>query len=292
MIMPRDKPPEKKRKPSKARPSARPEPPPAKDLLRAIERQLHAEGSIDQNAAYEAQQLIYEAMEAASDERETELILQALQLDPTNVDALLRIAQTSPLTGDEYLAVLREIVALGEKNLGPANFREMRGQFWGFVETRPYMRARAELADTLLQHGLRQEAVSEWEAMLELNPNDNQGVRYWLLSGYLTLGRLEDAQRLLAKYPDEGDYNAVFAWGKVLERYLNEDLPGAVTALQAARKQNPFMEDYLKGRRKNSASAPDCYAPGSAEEAACYAAMVCMAWRQQSDSLIWLKGQP
>ena len=35
--------------------------------------------------------------------------------------------------------------------LGPRGFKQYAGHFWGFLETRPYMRARAGLAGTLLQ---------------------------------------------------------------------------------------------------------------------------------------------
>jgi hypothetical protein len=73
--------------------------------------------------------------------------------------------------------------------------------------------------------------------MLELNPGDNQGIRYLLLPAVLTLNRLEAARKLFEAYPGDLEFNAVFAWGWVLERFLTEDLPGAVAALAAARNK-------------------------------------------------------
>ena len=44
-------------------------------------------------------------------------------------------------------------VEAGEQALGPEGFEEYAGRFWGFLETRPYMRARAGLAAALLKLG-------------------------------------------------------------------------------------------------------------------------------------------
>ena len=59
-------------------------------------------------------------------------------------------------------------------------FKQYAGHFWGFLETRPYMRARAGLAGTLLKLGDIDGAVGHYRDMLKLNPNDNQGIRYVL----------------------------------------------------------------------------------------------------------------
>ncbi|HXY17585.1 MAG TPA: tetratricopeptide repeat protein [Gaiellaceae bacterium] len=76
-------------------------------------------------------------------------------------------------------------VAAGERALGPRIFAEGAGYFWGLVETRPYMRARAALAALLWKLGRREEALEHARELLRLNPNDNQGIRYqqakWLL---------------------------------------------------------------------------------------------------------------
>jgi predicted SpoU family rRNA methylase len=64
--------------------------------------------------------------------------------------------------------------------------------------------------------------------------SSNQGVRYALLSTLLALGRLEGVRKVFEGYSGEFEFNAVFAWGKVLERFLSGDLLGASTALAAA----------------------------------------------------------
>src|SRR5581483_4513429 len=250
-----------------------------KSLMISMERHLSSTARVSEKQAFEAQQLFYDAMAATTAKEQEKLIHKVLNLDPTNVDALLYAAQNSGLSGELHIEVLRKIVALGEKNLGPKAFKEFAGAFWGFIETRPYMRAREILAEQLRAAGRIDEAIAEWEAMLKLNPNDNQGVRYNLLPCYLMLKRLDKAGQLFAKYDGEYLYSAVFSWGRVLERLLLEDFPGAKKALTVSRKQNQHMEAYLKGNRKPPKRSPEVYAPGSKEEAVCFAEPLSEAWK-------------
>ena len=53
--------------------------------------------------------------------------------------------------------------------------------------------------------------MAEIEGLLELNPNDNQGMRYLLMGAYLAMNRLDGARRLFEKY-DERPYTATWAW--------------------------------------------------------------------------------
>ncbi len=56
------------------------------------------------------------------------------------------IAGTENLTDAEIEGRLRHADAAGQRSLGKRVFKECRGHFCGFVETRPYLRARTELA--------------------------------------------------------------------------------------------------------------------------------------------------
>ncbi|MDB6067404.1 MAG: hypothetical protein JWR26_3612 [Pedosphaera sp.] len=259
--------------------------------LQSLERHLSRTARVTDKKAYEAQQLVYDAWEAATDEEQQALILRALEIDPTNVDALLRVADYAGVKGEAEIELLRKVVAIGEKSLGPKAFKEFAGAFWGFIETRPYMRARVRLAEVLRMAGRMDEAVAEYQAMLELNPNDNQGVRFSLLPCLLTLNRLKEARKLFKKYPQEFEFNAVFAWGRVLERFLSEDPAGATVALAGARKQNRHMQIYVKGHRKLPREMPEAYAPGSKEEAICFAENVRAAWASHPAALKWLEAQ-
>jgi len=219
------------------------------------------------------------------------LLEKALKLDSGNVDVLLALFRHENLSPADEIEFLRKLVKLAETRLGPKAFKEFAGAFWGFHETRPYMRAREMLAEHLRVAGQVEEAIAEWQAMLELNPGDNQGVRYALLGSLLALNRLEEARKLFEKYPEEFEFNAAFAWGRVLERFLSNDLAGVTTALAVARKQNPHMQVYVKGHRQLPREVPEAYAPGSKEEAICFAEGVRAAWEKHPAALKWLEAQ-
>lgn len=59
---------------------------------------------------------------------------------------------------------------------------------WGFLENRPYLRAMGNLALVFLEQRKWEDALSVHSQMLELNPNDNQGVRYLIGPEYLRVG--------------------------------------------------------------------------------------------------------
>lgn len=256
-------------------------------LMRSLELQLQAK---QQRPPEKAQDLFYDAMDTATLEEQFELLKKVLTLDPGHTDALLVVLTHRPLGLDDEIEVLYKIVELAAKRLGPNAFKDYAGGFWGFHETRPYMRARSQLATALQDIGRIDEAIVEMEAMLELNPGNNQGVRYELLVNYLTSSRLDGASRLFAEY-DECPWNTVFAWGHVLERWLAGDLPGAQQALAVARKQNGHSEAYIKGHRRLPKYLPNSYSPGSKEEAQCFTGSLLMMWQAHPVAMAWLRKQ-
>jgi len=238
----------------------------------------------------EAEDLVFDSWEAADRDEEVELLSKAVELDPGNVDAWLGLMRYGPLDGKEEIDFLRRLVDLGEKNLGKKLFREGKGIFWGLLETRPYMRARARLAFRLMEAGRLEESVAEHEGMLELCPNDNLGVRYGLMAIYLALNNLEGANRLFQEY-DEREHCAMFAWAYVLERYLAGDAGGATQALAAARKQNEHAEAYFAGLRRLPKKMPGSYSMGSPEEAVIAWEILKPAWKKHAEAQAWLIGQ-
>ena len=257
-----------------------------KSLFLQMERSLR---KVPPRAVSESQECYYNAMEARTEDEALRLLSRALELDPGNTDAwLLMMSHTPPLSADEEIGTLRKIVAGAEERLGKQAFKDYAGNFWGCHETRPYMRARAALADALHRAGRIESAAAEVEGMLELNPGDNQGLRYRLLAFYLAVGRMGDTRGLFARYPDEFGYNTVFAWSKVLERFLSGMPEEAVIALVVAQKQNAFTKAYLLGQRKLPKNPPDSYAPGSKEEAAYFAGDLQLAWNAHPTAKKWL----
>lgn len=207
--------------------------------------------------------LAVRAMEEPNSRKARSFAQKALALDPDCVDALVLLAQMDRLNEGGYIDRLRSAVAAGERSLGESYFAEYKGHFWGHVESRPYMRARFELALTLHGAGKFEEACVEFEALLELNPQDNQGARYYLLGLYLAQD-LHAADRLLESYPD--DSSPAFLWGRVFRALIAGDRTRAKEQMPEAFESNPFVLETLLGFRKARFQGPE-YEMGSEEEA-------------------------
>jgi len=234
---------------------------------------------------YQAQELYFEAMETD----DVDLIFQALDVDPGNTECHLKLLSVFDATDTEKLEIAQQILKTAEKRLGKAVFKECKGDFWLIFETRPYMRARSTLAWWLLKTGRVAESIAEHEGMLELNPGDNQGVRYGLIGLYLQENRMKDAARLLKEFKEERSCSAVMAWGYVLERFLNGTPDVAIKALAVARKQNGYVEAYLKGDRKLPKESAGSYSHGSREEAQLFAELQKPAWDAHPEAVKWLE---
>jgi hypothetical protein len=232
-----------------------------------------------------AQQLVYDAMDATG-HRRSKLAKEALTLDPNCVDAYVILADDSD-TDEEAMMLSKKGMEIGEKELGKAFFKENKGHFWGILETRPYMRAKAAYADALHQLGYTMVAIREYEKLLELNPNDNQGIRYVLFGAYLEEDKWEAAARLLKRYEEptaNGLYNKL-----LLELYKNGFSANAVKFLTDAKKVNPHVIPFLSGKKKIPMFRPEGYRLGDESEAIIYADDHFQLWEKIEGLQKWLK---
>jgi tetratricopeptide (TPR) repeat protein len=173
-----------------------------------------------------AQQIIYDAWEAQHIAERHRLALAALDQSPLCGDAFNILAGIMP----EHAAALfeRGMVA-AELALGPQRFAEYEGEFWRHLETRPYMRARAGLADEMLQAGKSDEAIAHWHELLRLCPGDNLGVRY-LLTFELLQRRDRRALRTLLKSYRQDDGPILQYTRALLAFEANEHIPFLLAA--------------------------------------------------------------
>ena len=241
---------------------------------------------------WRAQNLAYDALETDDLVEALRLTSEALKLDPDCTDAQRLMVSLAAATLENRLHLMREVVQKAERNLGDDFFDEHAGHFWGNVFTRPYMRAKQHLGELLAETGQQAEAIAVFERMLELNPHDNQGMRFPLLGLYLAANRPGDANRLMSNYPDEERILGSVAWARVLEQWLSGNLDGAEAALARARKVNPFAERYLSGARALPDDAPAYYRPGEESEAQVCARELAPAMESHADFRLWLRARP
>jgi hypothetical protein len=286
----------KKGKPEGTHPRRRrPTPPPADDSdlpdPRAIEGQMRrllgGPGGEGDSPLDRAQALIYQAFAEDDPKRRVRRAKEALAVSPDCADAYVLLAENAR-SRKEALALYEQAVAAGERALGRKAFEELAGHFWGFHETRPYMRARLGLANALWTSGRRDEAAAHLQEMLRLNPNDNQGVRYTLAGYLLALDRDDDLRHLLGQYPEEG--SATWAYTKALLTFRGQgDTADARRLLKAARKANKHVPEYLLGRKYPPAEPPGYYSPGDESDALHYIGGFLAAWKATPGAIAWLR---
>ncbi len=261
---------------------------PSPESLEAMMSALFGGGRQGEPSAVdEAQQIMYEAWEATTPQRRVALTLKALKASPDCADAYVLLAEEAASSLEEALDLYRKGVEAGERALGKDAFKEDVGHFWGILETRPYMRARAGLAVCLWEAGRREEAVEHYGDMLQLNPNDNQGIRDLLMPCLVELGRDEDAEKLFEQYKEDG--MAVWMYSRALLDFrMQGDSPTAHKSLDAALEENKHVPAYLLGRKKMPRHLPGHYGFGDENEAVLYAHGNKAAWRATAGALEWL----
>lgn len=244
--------------------------------------------SMSSKALDQAQDLVFDAWEEDDPRVRLRLARKALEISADCADAYVLLAMEGAGGDAEAVALYAEGVAAGARALGDARFRDDAGDFWGLTATRPYMRARFGLARALWVIGRRDEAVQHAAEMLRLNPNDNQGIRYLLVSWLVTVGRDEAARDLLGDYPQ--DSSASWAWSRVLLAFRQggSGLP-MEEAFNAARASNSFVPSSLLQRRKGPPDPPEYYSPGDHGEAEMYAVDGLAAWSATPGALEWLR---
>lgn len=236
----------------------------------------------------EAQELMYDAWEEPSRWQRAGIAKQALAISPDCADAYVLLAEETTRTPKERRDLFAQGVAAGERALGERTFREEAGYFWGMFETRPYMRARFGLAQSLWEMGERREAIEHYEDMIRLNPGDNQGVRYILLPALLSLGDHTRVADLLARYKD--DIAAAWAYGRALHHFqTGGDTPSARRTLGAAKRANPHVPAYLSGEKPLPEILPDVMGIGDEREGIICASQQMEAWQRTPNALAWLR---
>lgn len=225
-------------------------------MARGTSKATRAEAALAQ-----AQDLVYAAWQASTSKRRKALAEEALAVSPHCADAYVLLAGLAPRGSDQELDLWRRGVEAGTAALGKSAFDELSGSFWGFLETRPYMRARFGLARAVWLRGDRDGAIAHLRDMLRLNPGDNQGVRYILAAYLIEAGDDDGLAALLREYPDEG--MAAWPWTSTLAAFRRSgDGAASRKLLRAALRQNEHVPAYLLGDRRMPKRRPPFMSPG------------------------------
>lgn len=254
-----------------------------------IAKQYTQESKSSQNEQIhkaEAEELIYQAWDADDKEEAVELAIKALELWPDCADAYFILADE---VDDIYEAkeLFEEAVKAGERALGNKKFMEYTGSFWIQEETRPYMRARFQLAGILWVLDKKEAAAEHFKDMLLLNPNDNQGVRHYLINWLLDIGDYDGFEKIMSDY--NKDTYAGMKYSRALYLYSTGKLTDASDKLREAMKANIFVTDYLLGSKRLPEMLPELIGRGDENEAIFYASEAYDLWHNKGTAIPWLR---
>jgi tetratricopeptide (TPR) repeat protein len=256
---------------------------------RAMEGFMSAIGGRQANdAAAKAQQVMYDAWNETNLRKRVVLARKALAISPLCADAYVLLAEQEAQSVEEALKFYRKGVEAGEQTLGRKGFKEYAGHFWGVLETRPYMRARVGLAATLKLLGEVHSAISHYQDMLRLNPNDNQGIRYVLAECLMRSGDIDALKNLLKQYDE--DSSALWLYTQALVAFReNEVSDGKAEDLaKRACKANSHVPAVLAGTKKAKPSTDGYLTMGGENEAAHYVKEWGFDWHTTPGAIDWL----
>lgn len=255
---------------------------------RRRDRDRQGPGRSEQKALDRAQELIYRGWEVMDPIERVEIAEEALEISPLCADAWVMLAEDAAETLEQEIEFYLKAVEAGERALGEAMFEEEMGRFWGIPETRPYMRARAGLAHCLWDQGQHDAAIAHYYELLNLNPADNQGIRFLLVTSLALLSRHEEALALMDANPED-EYSAVWAYTRALIGFREHGDNKRTRELRAfAVRVNRFVPAYLSGGARMPKYPPDYVNPGDKTEAVSYVYDNRQAWLETEGSTEWL----
>lgn len=259
-------------------------------VMSGLVSELGARSEDRDSALARAQQVMYRAWEELNPAKRIVLAHEALSLSTECADAYVLLAQEEADTVKRALELYRQGMEAGARALGAKYFRENAGHFWGLLETRPYMRARQGLAETLWRLKRYEEAIEHYRELLHLNPGDNQGNRYALLDLLIQIERYEEARTLLKQFGDE--WSAAWLYSRALLEFQKRGASAAAKKiLQQAVEENPFVPAYLMGQKRVPNRQVDYYGWGDESEAVYYASEHLNHWRRIPGAVEWLRAE-
>ncbi len=183
---------------------------------------------------------------------------------------------------DDAIALYRKAVQAAQYALPTNAFLDWAGEFWQMPETRIYMHARSSLAQLLRRRGSCIESVEHFRDLMRLNPQDNQGNRWYFAPALLDAALIDPAyynelEQLLQKYAEPF---ANMMYSKVLFLYRKQGASNeAKSALRQAMQRNPYVIDLLLQDPPRTAQIRDHYIMGSRDEAQNYVHEAWLQWR-------------
>lgn len=159
---------------------------------------------------------------------------------------------------------------------------------WVIARNRPALRGLVRAFQWRIARNERRSAVTTAERLLELNRDDNHGLRFILMNEYLRAGSDAKALALAEQYPH--DLAPETRFGAVLALVRLQRMPEAERALHTARSDLPKTAQYLlPARIRRPKLQQGTIEVGGDDQAWFYRDEMRSVWQQTPGALEWLR---
>ena len=234
----------------------------------------------------QAQDLVYLAIETDDVMESDKLIFMALQHDPDCAEAFEYLGD---MAGNAMSSMLfyKNGYTAARKKLGEKFFKENKGHFWGIHETRPFMRCLKNYAECLYTLDQKESALNIFFELLELNPNDNQGIRDQAGLYSLELGKISSFEKLHKEYGE--DSTAFHHFNSALCEFIKfGDTAVSRNTLAKAREVNKHVLQLML-TKKELPQVQGHYSLGDKNEAIFYCVLAKDVWHAIPNAISWLE---
>lgn len=158
----------------------------------------------------EKERLIDEYMEIIDDDNSGKVVKKralrkVIELMPDYYDLQIQLIMLDFDVNnvERTLERIEEVQKKVEDELTELDLWKHKGEFWLYLETRPYMSILKLKVDIYNLFGKIEDSIKLCNKIIELNKSDNLGVRYILMGNYAQTGDLKNALKLYKKYPED-----------------------------------------------------------------------------------------
>lgn len=237
------------------------------------------------NFKEQAQDLVFEAYELDHAKGRVKIEM-ALQLDADCIEAYEYLAEQEQ-TAEIATAFYEKGISIGRRLWGGKYVEETKGSFWGFHETRPFMRCLQQYSECLYSMGKVHECIAVMEELIELNTNDNQGVRDQLMLYLIETNEDKKFVKYAKQFENDGMTFSLF--NRALFAFKTEgETEASNKKLKTALKQNKFVAAKLLSQ-KPILEIPSIHGIGDEDEANYYVSFAQPIWQDVKGALAWLK---
>jgi tetratricopeptide (TPR) repeat protein len=196
--------------------------------------------------AVEARALLSTALQLRSPRRREHYLRKVVELDAGLWEAQIELADMDFGRGEwkDALERYEEIIRKEEPGWG----KKKQVQWWEERATRPYLRACFGRGMVLWHQGQHRETAAAFGTLLQRNPRDHQGVRFFIPLVLLLAEEMEEAAAFYEYYRENYESDFVdpafyFGWGLIL--FFGGDEVGARRKYQMAMMRNVFLAPML-----------------------------------------------